>query len=235
MVFVHAPSSVEVLSLCFLSPNGLWFKMQTDQQVAITVACSCEMMLVRSVRFFWVFVMFFFLFKCSIIMSVAIYPYMPHSKRPNISETGLQSVSSTVDRTFTMQNLKIVQTRCEFTVEQSKKHLIWPTARMLYMPVSKVDIKCMEVFKCTSSKLFDCFFKSCYFWKFVTCKSTKLNRAARVTENESQGTKLIILFQYQHYQTPAFIPPSIEFVQWAANVISVHTLGVSSDVAPCRT
>lgn len=39
----------------------------------------------------------FFLFKCSIIMSVAIYPYMPHSKRPNISETGLQSVSSTVD------------------------------------------------------------------------------------------------------------------------------------------
>lgn len=38
-------------------------------------------------------------------MSVAIYPYMPHSKRPNISETGLQSVSSTVDRTFTMQNL----------------------------------------------------------------------------------------------------------------------------------
>lgn len=136
-------------------------------------------------------------------------------------------------RTFTMQNLKIVQTRCEFSVEQSKKHLIWPIARMLYMPVSNLDIKCMEVFKYTSYKLFDRFFKSCYFWKFVTRKPTKLNRAAWVTENESQGTKLIVLFRYQH--SAAFIPPSIEFVQWAASLIIVHTLGVSSDVAPCRT
>lgn len=38
---------------CF-SPSGLLFKMQTGQQVAITVACSCEMMLVpvRSVLFY---------------------------------------------------------------------------------------------------------------------------------------------------------------------------------------
>lgn len=30
----------------FFSPNGLWFKMQTGQQVAFTVTWSCEMMLV---------------------------------------------------------------------------------------------------------------------------------------------------------------------------------------------
>lgn len=56
MVFVHAPSFVEMLSLFyFFFPNRLCFKMQTGQQVAITVACSCEMMLVpvRSILFFW--------------------------------------------------------------------------------------------------------------------------------------------------------------------------------------
>lgn len=43
---VHAPFFVE------LSPIFFWFKMQTGQQVAITVAGSCEMMLVpvRSIR-----------------------------------------------------------------------------------------------------------------------------------------------------------------------------------------
>ena len=43
-------------SLVF-SPNGLWFKMQAGQQVAITVACSCKMLVpVRSVLCFLAFV-----------------------------------------------------------------------------------------------------------------------------------------------------------------------------------
>lgn len=65
--------------------------MQTGQQVAITVACSCEMMLVpvRTVLFF----------LCLVFNNYVHgdYPYMPHSKWANISETGLQSVSGTVD------------------------------------------------------------------------------------------------------------------------------------------
>lgn len=98
-----------MLRLCFfLFPNGLWFMMQTGQQVAITVACSCEMMLVpvRSILyFFFFFVMFVLMFNNYVHGD---YPYMPHSKWANISETGLQSVSGTGDLTFTMPNLCIL-------------------------------------------------------------------------------------------------------------------------------
>lgn len=101
VVFVHASSFVEMLSLCFIFPNGLWFKMQTGQQVAITVACSCEMMLVPVCS---VLIFFFFSFLAFVMFVLMFnnyvhgdYPYMPHSKRANISETGLQSVSGTDD------------------------------------------------------------------------------------------------------------------------------------------
>lgn len=101
------------LSLFFFSPIGLWFKMQTGQQVAITVACSCEMMLVP-VRSVFFFVMFVLMFNNYVHGD---YPYMPHSKWANISETGPQSVSSTGDfRSITMPNLKIVQRGCEFSL-----------------------------------------------------------------------------------------------------------------------
>lgn len=53
-MFVHAPFIVEMLSLgvfYFLFSSGLWFKMQTGQQVTITVASEMMLVPLRSIRF----------------------------------------------------------------------------------------------------------------------------------------------------------------------------------------
>lgn len=89
------------------------------------------------------------------------YPYMPHSKWENISETGPQSVSGTGDfRSFTMPNLKIVQRGCEFSLWNKVISIFFYLmqchhtllARMLYMPVSKLYIKCIEVMEYSGSQ-----------------------------------------------------------------------------------
>lgn len=79
-------SGFSVFSFFCLFLSGLWFK----SKVAITVARSCEMMLVpvRSFRFFLTFMI---LFKCSVNCVHGDYPYKPQSITANISETGLQS------------------------------------------------------------------------------------------------------------------------------------------------
>lgn len=100
--FIHAPSVVEMLSLCFVSQRFLWFKMQTGQQVAFAVAWSCELMLVpvcsaQFLSFFPFFLMIFFYLNVQFFNVHGDYPYAPNSNWANISETGPQSVSTTGD------------------------------------------------------------------------------------------------------------------------------------------
>lgn len=77
MLVSHAPSFVE---MSVFPQNSLWFKMQTGQQVAIIVACSCEVRLVHSARSFF---SFFFWLSFVLMFSNYVhgdYPYMLHSK-----------------------------------------------------------------------------------------------------------------------------------------------------------
>lgn len=71
---------------------------------------------------------------------MVIYPYMPHSKH---LRNGTSKRKHSRLRTFTMQNLKTVQRGSEFSVEQSRNHLISPTAAL--HATLKWNIKCMEV------------------------------------------------------------------------------------------
>lgn len=155
MVFVHAPSFVEMLCLCFFFSQR--FVVQDANRPAGCHHCSLQLWddvsasPLRSVCL--AFVMFVLMFNNYVHGD---YPYMPHSKWANISETGLQSVSGTGDfRSFTMPNLKIVQRGCEFSLWNKVISIfVYHTllARMLYMPVLKLYIKCMEVLEYSVSQ-----------------------------------------------------------------------------------